>query len=184
MNLRPPRRRSVPRRSVPRRSPERTWLVEAPGLLGWLGSGLVWLALGVAVSAAALSLPGSEPRLPEGFARAAWFVLLAAGLVWVVRLGSQLLVRQVLGSLVALCGVLGHAFLLLGLAAGRGLGGLLGVFSLFLATGEILGLIELRVPSPPGWLRRGRSLLPPRLRAGLTAGLLAAYFLLVLASFR
>jgi hypothetical protein len=90
----------------------------------------------------------------------------------------------VLASVASAVGLLGHLFLLLGLAAGRGLGGLLAVFALFLAAGEILRLIELRAPSPPGWLRRGRSPLPPRVRTALGAGLLVVYFLIVFTSFR
>lgn len=163
---------------------KRGWYVEAPGFLGWLEAVLVCLAMAVGLTAAVLALPGGQPRLPEGFRAAAWLLLLAAALVWLVRLGSYLLARQILGSLFALVGTLGHLFLLLGLAGSRGLGGLLGVFSLFLAAGEILRLVELRAPAPPAWLRRGSPSLPPGIRSGLSIGSLGAYFLLVLASFR
>ena len=162
----------------------RGWTVESPGFLGWLQAVLVWLALAVAVSAVAIALPGSRLTLPEGFRGAAWGVLVAAGFLWLVRFGSYLLARQVLGSLVCLSGALAHLFLALALAAGRDLGGLLGVFGLFLAAGEILRLIELRGTPPPAWLRRGRPVLQPKARIGLSVGALAAYFLIVFASFR
>ena len=158
--------------------------LRAPGLLGWFRIVLVALAFAVGLTAAVLSRSGQGRELPQGLGAVAWFLLLAAGLTWLARLAEALAGRALVECAVCSAGALGHLMLLLGLAASRGLGGLLGVFGLFLAAGETVYLVELRIHLGALEEGGGRLRLPPRARLVLSWAALAAYLLLVPMSFR
>jgi hypothetical protein len=172
------------------------------GFLGWLRIVLAGLAMAVGVTALVLGVSSGGLRLPRGLALAAWILLLAAAFVWCARLADSLGSRRVAGFALDFGGIVGHALLLTGLAAGPPALGLAGVFSLFLAAGEIIHLIELRAAgagagrsnsggraaapdsrnsSGPGTAGPG-FLLPPGVRVGLAAGALGSYLLVVAVS--